>query len=511
MIRRVKKWGHALISLPESIIVSLEKSSAPLQSFAFIFFFIILLRSLLEDFTANTGMSWEMHLHFVFYYLFVFIAFVLVARLFTGTQTIKIFKVFSLFFAFILLGPVVDFLQAGLRTRRLLYIFDESMAEISVRFVTFFGEYSGSGATPGLRLHIFILVALVFLYVYIKSSRSLFKSLCASFISYLVLFISSIIPIILNSLNLNYVSDLTYLQFFYPCCIAMAMSIFYLEKPGLFKSVAGDMRLLRVLYYLLLIVFGVVIGYRQFGFITADMILSLLTLFISIVCAIFFCIVVNNIADYQIDKISNPERPLFKEDFDLTGYETFGRACFVLSLSGAVTVSYMAFLLAFLFMGNYYIYSAPPVRFKRVPIFSKLTISLNSLFMTLLGFSLYLKPEALGYYFFSSFPSEYLAFFLLFTFAANFIDLKDYEGDKAAGIKTLPVLLGLKRARVVIGVFFAFPYLYVGYIKPDLFWISLLFCINNFLVINSSKYREKKLFAYFLSSIVLYAVALLIN
>ena len=114
---RIRRSRRALLDFSESVIGSLEESSAPLRSFVLSFFFVILLRGLLEDFSANSGMSWEMHLHFVFYYLSVFTAVVLIARLFSGTQVLKIFKVFSLFFALILLGPVVDLLQAGSRAR----------------------------------------------------------------------------------------------------------------------------------------------------------------------------------------------------------------------------------------------------------------------------------------------------------------------------------------------------------------------------------------------------------
>lgn len=508
MANRLKQLWRSIPTSIRAIIDGLENASAPLRSFILTFYFIILLRSLLEDFSANSGMSWEMHTHFALYYHLVLISIIIVVRLVSKTQVLKIFRVFSLFFALILLGPLIDICQAGLRSRKLVYYFNQSGADMLGRFLSFFGGYSGMGATTGVRLHVFILISLIFIYVLVKCSRNIFKPILTAFLSYLIVFASSMTPMFFGWFGVNIYSDLVYSQFFYLCIMVVVAALYYLEQPRLFKLVAGDMRLLRVFYYLLLVVFGVVIGYRQFGFVTADMILALLTLFVSVICAIFFCIVTNNIADYQIDKISNPERPLFKENFDLAQYELFGRVCFVIALVGGALVSYMGFLFVFLFMGNYYVYSMPPVRFKRVTIFSKLTISLNSFFMTLLGFSLYLKPEARGYLFFSSFPTEYLVFFLLFTFAANFIDLKDCEGDKAAGIKTLPVMLGLRRARVVIGLFFAFPYLYVGHIRPDLLWISLLFCINNFLVINSPNYSEKKLFAYFLSSIVLYAIAL---
>jgi 4-hydroxybenzoate polyprenyltransferase len=54
----------------------------------------------------------------------------------------------------------------------------------------------------------------------------------------------------------------------------------------------------------------------------------------------------------------------------------------------------------------------------------------------------------------------------------NFIDLKDYEGDRRAGIFTLPVLLGLRRAQWLLAVLFVALYPLVPWLagEPRLLW-----------------------------------------
>jgi 4-hydroxybenzoate polyprenyltransferase len=252
-----------------------------------------------------------------------------------------------------------------------------------------------------------------------------------------------------------------------------------------------------------MLLWGITLGYKKAGVISEFFWPSVVLMVISLVFAIFFSIVTNNLADYEIDKISNPDRPLFKYDFSRENYVIFGKVSLLVSVVSALIINYKAFFCISVFLGGYYIYSMPPIRFKRVTFFSKLVISINSLIIALMGYSFFLKPSDRGYYFLSSFPEKYTYFFLLLTFAANFIDLKDYEGDKAEGIKTLPVVLGLKKAKILIAVFFTFPYFYIIKMFPELKLGCFFFiAINSWLLIKK-KYDEKKLFLLFLTSIVI--------
>jgi 4-hydroxybenzoate polyprenyltransferase len=162
-------------------------------------------------------------------------------------------------------------------------------------------------------------------------------------------------------------------------------------------------------------------------------------------------------------------------------------------------VHFRAFFFILLFCGNYFLYSMPPLRLKRIPFFSKLFISLNSLILVLLGYATVCGS-------FTGFPKLLIAYFLvLFTAAINFIDIKDFEGDRENGIGTLPVLLGLKRAKVVIGMFVMVTYLALILIFKKPYVLVPLGILGSlqFALINRKQYSENLVFAVYLLSLIL--------
>jgi 4-hydroxybenzoate polyprenyltransferase len=95
-------------------------------------------------------------------------------------------------------------------------------------------------------------------------------------------------------------------------------------------------------------------------------------------------------------------------------------------------------------------------------------------------------------------------FWVLFTAPVNFIDLKDYAGDKQAGIKTLPVIFGLAGSKKIIGVFFLIAYLSVYFMFRNVYLLAPLagLGILQFFLINRKNYDERPVFIVYLFSIV---------
>jgi 4-hydroxybenzoate polyprenyltransferase len=98
------------------------------------------------------------------------------------------------------------------------------------------------------------------------------------------------------------------------------------------------------------------------------------------------------------------------------------------------------------------------------------------------------------------------------TLVINFIDLKDYEGDKKAGIKTLPVICGLKKAKLIIGGFFLISYAILNWVLLDtnLLVPGLIFGGLHFYYINKRQYQEKLVFLTYLLSLLLLFIYLTI-
>ena len=82
------------------------------------------------------------------------------------------------------------------------------------------------------------------------------------------------------------------------------------------------------------------------------------------------------------------------------------------------------------------------------------------------------------------------------TIVANFLDIGDYEGDKKAGIATVPVVLGLSRSKLIIGAVFplmyAALYFVLDYLDAPLYWIAVFIFLGivQFFFINRKDYKE---------------------
>ncbi|MDE2232291.1 MAG: UbiA family prenyltransferase, partial [Candidatus Omnitrophica bacterium] len=91
-------------------------------------------------------------------------------------------------------------------------------------------------------------------------------------------------------------------------------------------------------------------------------------------------------------------------------------------------------------------------------------------------------------------PENIIIFFLVFTsLSANFIDLKDIQGDRAAGIRTLPVLTGERWGHCLIGVI-SFPTYIAAYwifALKGCFWLCLIMGVLQYLLVNRKPYSDR--------------------
>lgn len=176
--------------------------------------------------------------------------------------------------------------------------------------------------------------------------------------------------------------------------------------------------------------------------------------------AALFAIVTNNLADVAADRISNPNRPTVRGTVAPKPYLIAGIFCQIWALSIPwILPPHQALPITLAVAGislGYFIYSCPPLRLKRVPILAKVIIGANSWVVALGGFALAGGKIA-------DFPLAWTIFILgPLALAANFIDLKDVEGDRATGIATLPVLMGVQNARHLIAAATAATYIMGG-------------------------------------------------
>jgi len=191
--------------------------------------------------------------------------------------------------------------------------------------------------------------------------------------------------------------------------------------------------------------------------------------------------VLNQVTDFEADAINKPARPLpsgrvgASEALRLSGWLYV--AAFLLAAPVGPQCSLLAGTAAILTVA----YSAPPLRWKSVPYLANLVIAIpRGLLLKVAGWSCVrdfgrLEPWYIGTIF---------ALFLLG--ATTTKDFADQKGDAAAGVRTLPVLHGPRRAAWMIAPFLVLPFLLIpygvarGYLSGNpavLYALTALLCI----------------------------------
>jgi 4-hydroxybenzoate polyprenyltransferase len=278
---------------------------------------------------------------------------------------------------------------------------------------------------------------------------------------------------------------------------------FYVLRKNYFLSVVRDIRPWRLVHFEAMFWVGIflakIFSPDKFSFELGKLPAAFL-LMMALIFAWLFSVLTNNIADRDIDEVANKERPTVTSIIPPSRYKVLAALFFGAAVIYSTAVDFTSFFLMLVFVGNYFLYSMPPLRLKRVTFFSKSLIALNSLVALLLGYYLASRTFMV--------PGKITLFFMVFmTASLNFIDIKDYRGDKRAGIKTLPVVLGPKDAKLLISFFVAASYVFLPLIFPDprLSFVAAVLGTGQVIFINRSFYREEPVFLiYFLTILSLF-------
>ncbi|MBU4347809.1 UbiA family prenyltransferase [Candidatus Parcubacteria bacterium] len=504
------------------IIDLLENSKVPFGYFIASFLFIVFLRSFLEIFSSLARFELMQFYHYCLFYITIALFLTLLFKIIIKIELEKIFRVILPTFVIIFVPPIIDLIVCLKKACIMTYLLPSPIHSDNLlyRFFTLGGEYKIiGGITPGIKIELILIIIGSFFYFLIKN-KGIIKSLFFSFLTYSIVFIYLIAPIWLNYFlkifgkSFNYNFNLDFVNLYFLLIVLLSSILFYLYNKNYFKAIIGDLRILRLLHFWLMLILGIVIGNAYVNKIGAGFNLysfipfPLITVLMVILLAWLYSVITNNIEDKEIDKISNPTRPLITT-ISLDVYKKLAAVILIFIIASSLAIGFEAFFIILIFIGNYFLYSLPPFRLKRITLFSKLIISFNSLILMILGY-------ILGYVYIDgvdisqtirSFPDSLILYILVFfTLAINFIDIKDYKGDKAAGIKTLPVILGLKKSQKIIGLFFLSAYIaaYFFFNFPFFFiYIFIILGIIQFLLINRQRYSEKPIFIVYLITLLI--------
>jgi len=194
----------------------------------------------------------------------------------------------------------------------------------------------------------------------------------------------------------------------------------------------------------------------------------------------------------RIDQVSNPSRPLVKKEFTDSQWKKLQLTLLVLILLGISTLNNSVMFFIVLAQMAYYVYSAEPLRLKKHFISSSLIVGIVAVAISMAGFFLASPDQHI-----SAFPTKAIWLIMIsVALISNFKDIKDYQGDAQAGIRTMPVVFGLHLSKIIISLLFGVVFISLPIFLGSYSLIFFAVCVSLFMfyLITGEKYREKYVF-----------------
>lgn len=476
------------------IISHIEDRRISLSYFILLFISSITLRNFLEIFSDKASVpfrliseksmaffaaNYSLAISFAHYYIFWIFTFLALSILFSRIAKTNIILVIRALFAcslIIIITPLFDLLITSGQGIEIAYAHPKKFLDL----------FPLPGiVTPGMLITSLTASILSFTYCALKTGKWL-AGLWATVILYLLLTCLAALPVIIKTTHPLPIIRILGIGIFLELAV-----IAFLAKPVYTRALLGQLRLARLGYYLAMFFLGISIARTGFIRSLMDNTTCLILTVIAFVLSWLGAIMLNDVEDYEIDVVTNKDRPLVRNIFTKSQLKIISLWLFASACIFALAVNFSTLFFTGLIIGNSCLYSLSPLRLRRIPVFSKSLIALNSLALVILGW-LFAGRDILR------FPQAITWYFMVFvTLAANLIDLKDYKGDLQAGIRSLPVILGMEKAKFLNGLFILAAYSAAGLILLDKYILvaGLALGLLQFFLIRRKDFKEKPVLA----------------
>ncbi len=445
--------------------------------------------------------------HFLLFYMLAAILIITLFHLATKKDVLKVSKVVLPVFLIINIVPLLANIFAllkpdtPLKATYLTRVDAPSITAYLSRFLLLGGEFESTGAWA-TQVQFAILLSLAFLYFYLHFSRPL-KSVFFTFLTYLVMFLLISAPWWFDTLFtlLNSEFDYWNLKYIYTLLFTIfGAGLAYRAEKEKIKPILCDIRPFKLSHYYLMIGFGIALASYYGGIVLTQVkVFSIILILLSITFAWLFSRGMKNIEGF--DK-SKKDVPLFSSELSKKEYKMISIFFGIISLLYGMIVGFPATYVALLFMGNHFLYVSRPLNLRKVPFFSKIFISVNSLALVMLGY--WLVNEQLVH---KNFPLILPLFILGMTACANFLDLKSHKiiesKDRKQKSVTLPSIFGGKISKLIIGICFLITYLALYFVIDHILVLipALIFGFTEFFLITRKDYSERAVLLFYLISL----------
>ena len=537
MIDRIKECLSSVEATPVQWLISLSG--------------ILMIRFFLESISSPTSSGIISSdaptlVHYYLFYLTVGLGLMLLlqAVIPTWKKVLPQAVLFVLTLTFI--PPIIDWIVSGGKGSTMAYLF-ESPSQMVRSLFSFFGPLTHAGITLGIRVELLILILGIGTVVYYVR-RSIARAVLTTLVLYLIAFVSVSLPgvismlaqifsdghipvnqylqsVILHSstladnihgtLHFQTLTRMLEIGFDFMIArvwlllVAILSAIWFLTNFGhQTKAIIKNSRPERVSHYVFLILLGVFVAYHQkvFSMNWNDW-LVLFILLLSFYFSWMFAVCVNDIFDIEIDRISNSSRPITTGNISVSEMRSAAVIFLVLSLVGAYLCGYYAFFCMLAFTALYYVYSATPLRLKRVPFLSVMVVGFCSLSAAMAGFFTFSALKEV-----SAFPVNLIiGIVVIFSLLPQVKDIKDIEGDRTACIVTIPTLFGPVWGPRIVGLMAACAYLVVSLLlySPVFMFGAIPAAVITYWLAVRKPYTERPIFVVYGLFVMFMAVTVL--
>ncbi|MGK2848493.1 MAG: UbiA family prenyltransferase [Minisyncoccota bacterium] len=525
------KYIH-MLAFFRRIITAIENAPLTLTTFVSAFFALILFRLLIENMLSRFQEHTFSFFFFEFTHTFLFFlcAFLLILPLvrYAGkTDFRKSTNILLFGFLIILTPPIIDTIIFHSGYFWSFYEFDGFLGLIR-RFFTLFGDTPEIGITYGTRTEVVLVTLALGAYTLLKSQKVI-KAFLVALGVYTILFILGTFPSWLTlgilmfqksffAINQNDVAVLflapehifSHNLADFRSVLNAKMSIVYgilavlligmtvwREYPQYFRALWHNARLPQLIYHAGLLFIGMALA---FSFTDTSLntdffhLSGALALLIAVECAWIASVIVNDLYDITIDRVTNCSRPLISNTIPPTLYKTYGLLFFGTSLILGGIVHFSVILLLLAYQAIAWIYSAPPFRFKRIPGIATILAASAGILILSTGFLVVSSENGI-----QALPFSLLLFlFIAYALAIPIKDFKDIRGDAIDHVYTIPVLLGAQNAKLFIGSLVFLLYLSSPFVlnTRELLVPALIFGSLTFWSLQQGTDTELSFFAY---------------
>ncbi len=456
---------------------------------------VVVMRNLLEGalgpkgalgFTYFSSPSALMVLdHFVFFYVTLFLAISILLSSMARRPIGAVMKVMTPAWLLLLIPPFLDYLVSAGQGIKITYVSD--LGGVILRF--FDPGSSLERISPGQRIEIIAACLLGAAYVRVRT-RSWLRSVGTFAGIYLILAAAGFLPVAYSRLSWflageapspgAFLYDMTFKAggvvpdesrklalLFLLSSSVLGFWAYARHSPAKLRAMLRGLRPLRSTHYVGLALFGAALSYLIFARAGVRLAgggdaLGLIGILAATFLAFQSSAAVNDLFDVEGDRIAGSRRPLATGALSRRDVVAQAVVLGAASMLFAVNVKYAVLLALVLVYVLSLLYSMPPLRLKRFPLVSSMTLGVVSFLACIVGFAAFAEERALAL-----FPAR-LGWLIVLSFGLGFAakDLKDVDGDRATGIHTLPVLLGPARGRALVAALVFAGYVVVPVLLP---------------------------------------------